>query len=193
MSKGSPEEIKLASHGFRGTIAQTLADPAATHLEDSDNIILKHHGSYQQDDRDLRAQLAKEKKDKAWSFMVRSKMPGGRVTAAQWLMHDDMCTKSNGTLRLTTRQGIQLHGVLKGNLKELIGAVNRSGLTTMGACGDVVRNVMGPAAPIKDAAHADSQKLAEEISKRTLWRSSSYAEIWLDGEKLDLLSMTHPG
>ncbi|MCE9520335.1 MAG: NADPH-dependent assimilatory sulfite reductase hemoprotein subunit [Verrucomicrobia bacterium] len=188
MSKGSPEDIKIASHGLRGTIAQTLADPALTHVDDSDNVLLKHHGSYQQDDRDLRAQLSKEKKEKAWSFMVRSKMPGGRVTAAQWLIHDDICTKAAGTLRLTTRQGIQLHGVLKGELKHLIASVNRSGLTTMGACGDVVRNVMGPASPVKNFVHEDTQKLAEEISRRTLWRSSGYAEIWLDGEKVELLS-----
>ena len=187
MSKGSPEEIKIASHGLRGKIAATLADSSATHFEDNENILLKFHGTYQQDDRDLRAQLAKEKKDKAWSFMVRSKMPGGRCTPDQWLIHDELCTKTNGTLRLTTRQGIQFHGVLKGDLKNVIASINRSGLTTMGACGDVVRNVMGPASPIKDIVHADAQKLAEEISRRFLWRSSSYSEIWLDGEKLDLL------
>jgi len=188
MSKGSTEEIKITSRGLRGTIAQALADPAITHIDDSDSVLLKHHGSYQQDDRDLRAQLAKEKKDKAWSFMVRSKMPGGRVTAAQWLIHDDLCTKAAGTIRLTTRQGIQLHGVLKGHLKEVIAGINRSGLTTIGACGDVVRNTMGPASPFKDFIHEDVQLLAQEISRRFLWRSSGYSEIWLDGEKLDLLS-----
>ena len=146
---------------------------------------MKHHGSYQQDDRDLRAQLSKEKKEKAWSFMIRSKMPGGRITAKQWLIHDDLCTKAVGNMRLTNRQGIQLHGVLKGGLKEVIHNVCHSGLSTMGACGDVVRNTMGPAAPIKDAVHADTQKLTEEISQRFLWRSSAYADIWLDGEKLE--------
>src|SRR5207344_3081939 len=109
-----------------------LDDTTRSHFEEADTVLLKHHGTYQQDDRDQRAQLAKEKKEKAWSFMVRSKMPGGRVTAAQWLLHDDLCTKSGDTIRLTTRQGIQLHGVLKGNLKEVIGGINRSGLTTIG-------------------------------------------------------------
>jgi sulfite reductase beta subunit-like hemoprotein len=188
MSKGSAEDIKIASHGLRGNIAQALANPDLTHLEDSDTVLLKHHGSYQQDDRDLRSALAKEKKEKAWSFMVRSKMPGGRVTAAQWLLHDQLAEKSAGSIRLTTRQGIQLHGVLKGNLKEVIGGINRSGLTTIGACGDVVRNTMGPASPIKDFLHEDTQQLAEELSRQFLWKSSSYSEIWLDGEKLDHLA-----
>jgi sulfite reductase (ferredoxin) len=186
MSKASVEDIKLQSNGLRGTIQASLLDPNVTHLEEADNVLLKLHGSYQQDDRDVRAQLVKEKKEKAWSFMVRSKMPGGRLTAEQWLIHDKLADKTNGTLRLTTRQGIQFHGVLKGNLKEVISEINKSGLTTIGACGDVVRNTMGPACPIKDDVHADCQALAEEISKRFLWRSSGYAEIWLDGEKLDL-------
>lgn len=185
MSKASVEDIKLESHGLRGQIAEQLADTSLSHIAEDANILLKHHGSYQQDDRDLRAQLSKEKKDKAWSFMVRSKMPGGRISAKQWLIHDNLCAKASGTLRLTNRQGIQLHGVLKGGLKELISTVCHSGLSTMGACGDVVRNTMGPAAPIKDAVHADTQKLTEEISHRFLWRSSAYADIWLDGEKLE--------
>ncbi|MFZ4764035.1 MAG: NADPH-dependent assimilatory sulfite reductase hemoprotein subunit, partial [Roseimicrobium sp.] len=187
MSKASVEDIKIASNGLRGQILPGLQDPGQTHFEEAENILLKFHGTYQQDDRDLRAQLNKEKKEKAWSFMVRSKMPGGRLTAEQWLIHDRLADKSNGTLRLTTRQGIQFHGILKGNLKEVIAQINHSGLTTMGACGDVVRNVMGPAAPATSAVNADCQALAEEISRRFLWRSASYAEIWLDGEKLDLL------
>jgi len=186
MSKASVEEIKLESNGLRGQIAEQLRDPALSHVEDSENVLLKFHGTYQQDDRDKRAALTKEKKDKAWSFMVRSKMPGGRISAAQWLIHHDLCVLSEGTLRLTNRQGIQLHGVLKGNLKAAIQGIAQSGLTTMGACGDVVRNTMGPAAPIKDAVHEDAQRLSEEISQRFLWRSSSYADIWLDGEKIEL-------
>ncbi len=185
MSKASVEDIKLASHGLRGQIAEQFADTALSHISEDNNILLKHHGSYQQDDRDQRATLSKEGKDKAWSFMIRSKMPGGRITAAQWLIHDDLCEKAMGTMRLTNRQGIQLHGVLKGGLKEVISNVCHSGMSTMGACGDVVRNTMGPAAPIKDAIHADTQKLTEEISQRFLWRSQAYADIWLDGEKIE--------
>ena len=185
MSKASVEDIKLASNGLRGQIAEQFADTSLSHVPDDSNILLKFHGSYQQDDRDKRAELSKQKLDKAWSFMIRSKMPGGRITAKQYLIHDDLCTKAMGNLRLTNRQGIQLHGVLKGGLKEVIHNVCHSGLSTMGACGDVVRNTMGPAAPIKDAVHADAQKLTEEISQRFLWRSSAYADIWLDGEKVE--------
>jgi sulfite reductase beta subunit-like hemoprotein len=185
MSKASVEEIKLASDGLRGQLAEQFADTSTPNIPEDSNILLKHHGSYQQDDRDRRAQLTKEKKDKAWSFMIRSKMPGGRITAKQWMIHDDLCTKAFGNMRLTNRQGIQLHGVLKGGLKEVIRNVCHSGLSTMGACGDVVRNTMGPAAPIKDAVHADTQRLTEEISQRFLWRSTAYADIWLDGEKVE--------
>ncbi len=186
MSKASVEEIKEQSRGLRGHIPEAFADAGLSHVEEAENVLLKFHGSYQQDDRDLRVPRAKEKLDKAWSFMVRSKMPGGRITAQQWLIHDELCRLSEGSLRLTNRQGIQLHGTLKGNLKAVIAGINRSGLTTMGACGDVVRNTMGPAAPIHDAVRADTQQLAEELSQRFLWRSQSYADIWLDGEKIEL-------
>lgn len=185
MSKASVEDIKLASNDLRGQIAEQFADTSLSHVPDDSNILLKFHGSYQQDDRDQRAERSKAKLDKAWSFMIRSKMPGGRITAKQYLIHDDLCTKAMGNLRLTNRQGIQLHGVLKGGLKEVIHDVCHSGLSTMGACGDVVRNTMGPAAPLKTPVHADAQKLTEEISQRFLWRSSAYADIWLDGEKID--------
>ncbi|MES2596981.1 MAG: NADPH-dependent assimilatory sulfite reductase hemoprotein subunit [Verrucomicrobiota bacterium] len=185
MSKASVEEIKLASAGLRGQLAEQFADTSTVSIPEESNILMKHHGSYQQDDRDVRAERSKAKQDKAWSFMIRSKMPGGRISAEQWMIHDDLCAKAFGNLRLTNRQGIQLHGVLKGGVKEVIHNVCHSGLSTMGACGDVVRNTMGPAAPIKDAVHADSQKLTEEISQRFLWRSSAYADIWLDGEKVE--------
>ncbi len=185
MSKASVEDIKLESQGLRGKLGEEISDAGLSHLPDESNVLMKFHGSYQQDDRDLRAKLNKEGKDKAWSFMIRSKMPGGRATAEQWLLHDDLCNKASGSIRLTNRQGIQLHGVLKGGVKEVISSVCHSGLSTMGACGDVVRNTMGPAAPIKDAVHADVQVLTEELSNRFLWRSSAYADIWLDGEKVE--------
>lgn len=188
MAKESVEDIKLASNGLRGHIAEGLADSTLTHYEEAENVLMKFHGTYQQDDRDKRAALNKAKQEKAWSFMVRTRMPGGRMTAEQYLLHDKLGdTLANGTIRLTTRQGVQFHGVLKGGLKEVIATINRCGLTTMGACGDVVRNIMGPAAPLQDTAHQDAQQLAEEISRQFLWRSSAYCDIWLDGEKLDLL------
>ena len=188
MAKESVEDIKLASNGLRGHIAEGLADPVLTHYEEAENVLMKFHGTYQQDDRDKRAALTKAKQEKAWSFMVRTRMPGGRMTAEQYLLHDKLGdTLANGTIRLTTRQGVQFHGVLKGGLKEVIATINRCGLTTMGACGDVVRNIMSPAAPLNDTTHQEAQQLAEEISRQFLWRSSAYCDIWLDGEKLDLL------
>src|SRR6188474_1642746 len=129
MSKASVEDIKLNSNGLRGAILAGLQDPNLSHYEEAESVLLKLHGTYQQDDRDLRAALVKEKKEKAWSFMVRSKMPGGKLTAQQWLAHDKLADITNGTIRLTTRQGIQFHGVLKGNLKTVISTINRSGLT----------------------------------------------------------------
>src|SRR5947207_285737 len=100
MSKASVEDIKLESNGLRGGILAGLQDANVSHFEESENVLLKFHGTYQQDDRDLRAQLTKEKKEKAWQFMVRSKMPGGRLTAEQWLLHNKLADKTNGTLRL---------------------------------------------------------------------------------------------
>src|SRR3954471_22624638 len=105
MSKASVEDIKLQSNGLRGGILAGLQNPNLSHYEEAESVLMKLHGTYQQDDRDLRAALVKEKKDKAWQFMVRSKMPGGKLTAQQWLMHDRLADKTNGTLRLTTRQG----------------------------------------------------------------------------------------
>ncbi len=186
MAKQSVEDTKRLSDGLRGQIEAVLKSDAS-HFDEPEYQLLKFHGSYQQDDRDLRSERRKQKLDKAWSFMVRSKMPGGRITADQYLKHDDIAGRlANGTLRLTTRQGIQLHGVLKGGLKEVIATIKNSGLTTLGACGDVVRNTMGPATPIKDFAHADAQALTEELTQVFLPRTTGYADIWLDGEKLNL-------
>jgi sulfite reductase beta subunit-like hemoprotein len=186
MSKLSVEEIKAQSRALRGRIVETM-ESGVTHFEEEEYQLMKFHGSYQQDDRDLRSERRKQDLDKAWSFMVRSKMPGGRLTAEQYLMHDDLAEKlGNRNMRLTTRQGIQLHGILMGSLKEVISSVVGSGLTTWGACGDVVRNTMGPASPIDDAAHRDCQILAEELSRTFLAKSTAYSEIWLDGEKLAL-------
>ncbi len=186
MAKVSVEEIKRDSRGLRGLIEETLQSNAS-HFEEAELQLLKFHGTYQQDDRDRRAELRKQKLDKDWSFMTRTKMPGGLITAKQYLAHDDFADRlANGTLRLTTRQGIQFHGILKGGLKEIIASIREIGLTTWGACGDVVRNTMGPAAPLADAAHKDAQLLAQEISDAFLPRSQAYAQIWLDGEKIDL-------
>lgn len=177
------ETIKKESKGLRGTIAAEL-DAGVEHFGERDLQLLKFHGSYQQDDRDLRRERRKAGLEKAWQFMVRSKIPGGRLTSAQYLAHDRMAEElSNGTLRFTNRQGIQQHGVLAGSLKSCIHTINTCGLTTYGACGDIVRNTMSCAVPIDDPAVADARSLAQEISETFYARSRGYAEIWLDGEK----------
>ena len=184
MSSKNVEEIKAESRSLRGTIQESLAADSS-HFSEEEYQLLKFHGTYQQDDRDQRAVRKAENQDKAWMFMVRSKLPGGDLTAAQYLEHDKIAGDlGNGTLRITTRQGFQTHGVLKGDLKECIRRINQSGVTTWGACGDVVRNTIAAAAPIDDPAHRDAQRLAKEISQAFLARSTAYADIWLNDEKL---------
>jgi sulfite reductase (ferredoxin) len=180
------EEIKAESHSLRGKIADTLQQKDQSHFADEEFQLLKFHGTYQQDDRDQRVARKQQNLDKAWIFMVRSKLPGGALTAAQYLEHDRIAGElGNGTLRITTRQGFQIHGVLKGDLQESIHRINVSGVTTLGACGDVVRNTIAPAAPIDDQPHRDAQRLAKEISDTFLAKTTAYAEIWLNGERLE--------
>jgi len=187
-TKQSAQEIKLQSYGLRGEVVETIVS-GASHFEEAESQLLKFHGTYQQDDRDLRHERRQQKLDKAWSLMVRSKIPGGCLTAKQYLMHDEIVDRiGNGTIRLTTRQGIQLHGILIGDLKEVIATICKSGLTTYGACGDVVRNTMAPAAPVDTVAYRDAHALADEICELTLPKSSGYADIWLDGEKLEVVN-----
>src|SRR6516164_583797 len=170
MGSKSVEEIKAQSHALRGDIQNTLLGDAS-HFSEEEYQLLKFHGTYQQDDRDQRVARKKQNLDKAWCFMVRSKLPGGALTAEQYLAHDRIAGElGNSTLRITTRQGFQLHGVLKGDLQECIHRINATGVTTWGACGDVVRNTIAPASPCKDAAHLDAQRLAKEISDTFLAR-----------------------
>ena len=185
MPSNPVEELKARSQQLRGTISQALADASKDHFSEEDNLLLKFHGSYQQDNRDLRVERKRAGMDKAWSMMLRIKMPSGRLTCDQYLEMDRLAGElANGTLRVTTRQAVQFHGVLKSDFKEAMQRIHRSGLTTWGACGDVVRNTMGPASPIEDAAHRDVQSLAQELNETFLARTRAYVEIWLDGEKV---------
>jgi sulfite reductase (ferredoxin) len=185
MASKSVEEIKSESRALRGTIKETLTGEGS-HFSEEEYQLLKFHGTYQQDDRDQRAARKKQNLDKAWIFMVRSKLPGGALSASQYLEHDRIAGEfGNGSLRITTRQGFQIHGVVKGGLQECISRINASGITTWGACGDVVRNTIAPASPFKDAAHLDAQRLAKEISDTFLAKSTAYAEIWLAGQHLN--------
>src|SRR5260370_16090404 len=184
MASKSVEEIKTESRALRGSIQKTMLGEES-HFSEEEYQLLKFHGTYQQDDRDQRVSRKKQNLDKAWIFMVRSKLPGGALSAKQYLEHDRIAGDlGNGTLRITTRQGFQLHGVLKGDLQDCIRGINASGITTWGACGDVVRNTTGPASPFKDAAHLDAQRLAKEISDTFLATTTAYEEIWLDRQRV---------
>jgi ferredoxin-sulfite reductase len=176
------EVAKREGRHLRGTIAETLASDA-THFGADDIQLLKFHGTYQQDSRDARrTRTAGE--EKAYSFMVRVAVPAGAVTAEQYLALEEIADDhGNGTLRLTTRQGFQFHGVLKGELKATIAGVNRKLLTTISACGDVQRNVMGCSAPLSDADHEAVRRVAETLARELRPASRAYHEIWLDGEK----------
>lgn len=176
------ERIKQESRGLRGTLAQELRGPAS-HLTDDAKQLLKFHGSYQQDDRDARRGRKREGLEPAYSFMVRSRVPGGVLSARQYLVHDELAGRfANDTLRITTRQTIQLHGVVKHDLRGTIRALNEALVTTLATCGDVNRNVACCPAPLPDPVRAASRDLARLISDRLLPRTRAYHEIWVDGE-----------
>lgn len=186
VAKPSKVELtKLASAYLRGTLGEELATDAPSITEDAASV-LKFHGSYQQDDRDVRAQNRREGKDKAHQFMVRIRMPGGRLASAQqYLACDELArTLGNGTLRITTRQEFQLHGVLKHDLKAVIGRINRICLSTLAACGDVERNVLACPMPAHDERHRQLQQDCAAFASHFAPRSSSYYDIWLDGERI---------
>ncbi len=174
------EEIKAAIPTLAGTIASTIADESADHFSEDDNQFLKFHGSYQQDDRDLR------KTGKKYIMMIRGRIPGGVMTANQWCVFDDLATKyGNNTLRITTRQSIQFHGVVKSGLRPLIKKINDSLLSTLAACGDVNRNVMAAPTPAytraREQVFADAQRVAMALAPTT----PAYHSIWIDGVQLD--------
>jgi len=178
------ESIKEESDYLRGTIAESLSDTSTGAISPNDSQLTKFHGTYLQDDRDKRTALIKEKKEKAFSFMIRIRVAGGVCTPEQWIGIDRLSDKfADGTLKLTTRQAFQLHGVLKGNLKQTMKEINDTLLDTLAACGDVNRNVMSPSNPFESSLHGEALKLARDIHDHLTPRTSAYAEIWLDGEK----------
>ncbi|MGB0373190.1 MAG: NADPH-dependent assimilatory sulfite reductase hemoprotein subunit [Opitutales bacterium] len=180
------EGLKTKSNYLRGTILEGLADPMSGAVSDDDTQLMKFHGIYQQDDRDVRNERRKQKLDKAYSFMIRVRVPGGVSTAEQYLAMDEIADKyANGTLKLTTRQAYQLHGVLKHNLKTTMQDINATCMDTIAACGDVNRNVMANPNPYQSEVHAASLKVAEDISAHLTPRTGAYHEIWLDGEKIE--------
>lgn len=180
------ELLKAANPTLAGTIAQTLSDAAADHFSEDDNQLLKFHGSYQQDDRDLR------KTGKKYIMMVRGRIPGGVMTPKQWCVFDELASRyGNNTLRITTRQSIQFHGIVKSGLRPVIKGINESLLSTLAACGDVNRNVLAPPMPAfteaRDQVFQDCHKVAMALAPRT----RAYHSIWIDGEALNLEEPVH--
>jgi len=176
--------VKQESGGLRGDLAAQLAG-ASDHFSDAGAQLLKFHGTYQQEDRDQRRERRGTDSEPDHQFMVRCKIPGGVLTGEQYLVIDELADcYGNGTLRVTTRQGNQFHGVLKGDLKATIRAVNDVLVTTLGACGDVVRNVISCPAPVAGGLRAAVLQVARQLSDHLLPRTQAYHEIWLDGEQV---------
>ena len=180
------EYLKIDSNYLRGTLAEGLADTSTGGLTEDEQQLLKFHGCYLQDDRDIRAGRRKHKLEKAFSFLIRVRVPGGVATPAQWIKMDDLADHyANGTIKLTTRQAFQLHGVIKTQLKKTIQEINAAAMDTIAACGDVNRNVMCNPNPFISHAHADVLKLSQDISDHLTPATGAYHEIWLDGEKVE--------
>ena len=175
------EGLKSGDPLLAGTIAQTLADPAKDRFSDDDNEFLKFHGIYQQDDRD------KRKTGKQYIYMIRGRLPGGAVSSPVYLAFDQLAAQyGNNTLRITTRQGFQFHGVTKGNLGPFMRALNGAMATTLAACGDVNRNVMAAPTPATSPLVDEIQRHAKTVSDALLPKTRAYHQIWVEGVELKL-------
>ncbi len=186
-AKVNPNElIKANSNYLRGTLRESLADELTGALDPADAQISKFHGFYEQDDRDLRQDRRARLLEPAYAFMLRARLPGGVCTPKQWLVLDEIGrTLANGTLRLTSRQTFQYHGILKRDIKGVIQGINRALIDSIGGCGDVNRNVMCNSNPVQSGLHTEVFGWAKRISEHLLPRTRAYHEIWLDGEKVD--------
>src|SRR3954462_7052767 len=179
------ERIKEASDYLRGTLAEGLREEITGAIVEDDAQLVKFHGMYLQDDRDLRPERRRKKMEGAFDFMIRGRIPGGGRKPSQWLALDQIARDyGNHTLRITTRQTIQLHGVIKSNLKQAMARVDAALLTTIAACGDVNRNVICNPNPLQSRAYTAAMETARAVSDHLLPRTPAYREIWLDGEKI---------
>ncbi len=185
MSTHSVEDIKAESHRLRGSLLESLADPLTGALREDDQTLIKYHGSYQQDDRDIRDERRRQKLEPAYQFMIRTRTPGGVVSPEQWLKLDSIAIRfANHSLRVTTRQAFQFHGVIKRELKATMQAINAALIDTLAACGDVNRNVQVAANPLLSRAHAGLYADAARTSEHLLPNTRAYYEIWLDEERV---------
>ncbi|KAF7560372.1 hypothetical protein G7046_g3788 [Stylonectria norvegica] len=174
------EDIKLASNYLRGTIVEGLNDPTTGAISANDGQLTKFHGTYMQDDRDVRDERKAQGLEPAYSFMIRCRLPGGISTPKQWVQMDDIANElGNETMKLTTRQTFQFHGIVKGKLKPAMQAINRALMTTIAACGDVNRNVMCSSLPTHSDFHRQVFAYSQKISDHLLPSTSAYHEIWL--------------
>ena len=179
------EHIKYRSNYLRGSIQEGLDDEITGAIANDDTKLLKFHGSYMQDDRDIRDERRRQKLEPAYSFMIRVRVPGGTATADQWIAMDDISDQyANGTIKLTTRQAFQFHGILKRNLKSSMQSIHQAVMDSLAACGDVNRNVMCNPNPYQSDVHKEVDTLASQISDHLSPRTGAYHEIWLDGEKV---------
>ena len=185
--KTEPSKVEIAkqkSELLRGTIHETLNNPDVESFSEDDQQLLKFHGSYQQDDRDLRKPRRAEGLGKAYSYMIRVCLPAGQITNSQYIDLDRIANEfANGSIRLTTRQAIQYHGVIKGELRETMRQINEVLVTTLAACGDVCRNVMATSAPLKDPIHNTIRQTAHDVAADLRPATQAYHEIWIDGER----------
>ncbi|MGY6587348.1 MAG: NADPH-dependent assimilatory sulfite reductase hemoprotein subunit [Wenzhouxiangella sp.] len=185
MSDLDVEKIKQESRALRGTILDGLADPLTGRIADSDTIVTKFHGLYQQDDRDLRAERKAARLEPHYQFMLRVRIPGGDISPIQWAALDEVArTLANGTVRLTTRQAVQFHGLAKESLQDLMRRLDAVLMDSMAACGDVNRNVMCRVEPEAGPLEAEALSWAGRLSEHLLPRTRAWRELWIDGEKL---------
>jgi sulfite reductase (NADPH) hemoprotein beta-component len=181
------ERLKRESNFLRGTIDQDLNDRITGGFSADNFQLIRFHGMYQQDDRDIRAERAKQKLEPLHNVMLRARMPGGVITPEQWLAIDKFAEEHSlyGSIRLTTRQTFQFHGVLKPNIKLMHQTLNKIGIDSIATAGDVNRNVLCTTNPVESELHQQAYEWAKKISEHLLPKTRAYAEIWLDGEKLE--------
>jgi sulfite reductase (NADPH) hemoprotein beta-component len=180
------ERLKRESKNLRGTIEQDLQDRITGGFTADNFQLIRFHGMYQQDDRDIRNERTKRKLEPLHNVMLRARMPGGIITPKQWLAIDKFADESTsyGSIRLSTRQTFQVHGVLKPNIKLMHQTLNSIGIDSIATAGDVNRNVLCTTNPVESELHQEAYEWAKKISEHLLPKTRAYAEIWLDGEKL---------
>ena len=181
------ERMKRESNFIRGTIEQDLQDPLTGGFNGDNYQLIRIHGMYQQDDRDIRNERTAQKLEPLHNVMLRARLPGGIITPKQWLVIDEFAEESTsyGSIRLTTRQTFQYHGVLKRDIKHMHQTLNSTGIDSIATAGDVNRNVLCTSNPVESELHQEAYEWAKKISEHLLPKTRAYLEIWLDGERLD--------